>query len=412
MLQHSLLRLIEQDRLRKLIESFTRATDITIDINDCLGYPVVYHECFYGFCKKVRSTKKGLKKCIESNADIGFKTKERRKAFIGPCFAGIALMGVPIVVDKAFHGSIVCGQFHLKPPTEKMISKMLSAMDEIGLNGHEMIEDFKNIKVIPKEKCKAVSELIEFIANYIAEIIYKNKIENELIRQKLRVMETNQTRVELEKALWISELKKLQSQIKPHFLFNTLNIISRLIIMNENHKALDTVYALSNIMRSSFEESDELISLEKEMDYVKNYLSIQKMRFGERLRFKIEIDDRLRGISIPALTIQPLVENACTHGIEPKEDLGEIIIQSQLAGNDVIIKIIDNGIGIPEEKLKEIHMYLTNDKDFYVASELDGSLGLKNVHRRLQLYFGSEYGLSITSRTGCTQVSVKLPYNS
>jgi sensor histidine kinase YesM len=165
-------------------------------------------------------------------------------------------------------------------------------------------------------------------------------------------------------------------------------------------------------MRSSFEESDELISLEKEMDYVKNYLSIQKMRFGERLRFKIEIDDRLRGISIPALTIQPLVENACTHGIEPKEDLGEIIIQSQLAGNDVIIKIIDNGIGIPEEKLKEIHMYLTNDKDFYVASELDGSLGLKNVHRRLQLYFGSEYGLSITSRTGCTQVSVKLPYNS
>lgn len=403
-----LLSLIEKDKLLQIIEIFTRATDITIDVNDAEGFPVVYHPFFYGFCQMIRSTDTGLARCIKSNADVGFKTAATGKVCFSTCHAGIVLMAVPIVVDGGFCGSITCGQMHLSPPIGDAIDQMQSATRDLGLDKHKLTQTFKEIQVISREKCLAASEMIQFIINYMIELIYRGKVKEAAALEQLRSLHQAKTRADLENSLRMAELKNLQAQIKPHFLFNTLNTIRGLITLGNNDQALQTIYALSGLLRYTVDQHDELVSLREELQYIKSYLMIQKLRFGERLSFNIDVHESLLNIQIPMLSLQPVVENACIHGLEPKENGGCLNIRGESDGQNVAIIVEDNGAGIAAGVLDQLRAKLGT-----VAADereaLPASTGLRNVHRRIQLYFGRHYGIQLDSASGGTKVTLKLP---
>ncbi len=396
---HSLLELIEEDKLVKIIESFTKATDITIDVNDAFGYPVVQHDYFYGFCRAVRSTEQGLKRCIESNAELGFETLKQETACMGKCHAGVMLMAVPIVVDGQYYGSITCGQMHLEPPSRADVSQMLESTADLALDPAELAQDFQQIQVISREKCQAAGGLIQFVVNYIVELVYRAQIQEELSREKLRAAEEARSRVELEHTLHKAELKNLQAQIKPHFLFNTLNTVTGLVTLGENEKGLKTLYALSSLMRHNLDHPGETVSLREELEYVRSYLLIQKNRFGERLQVVIEVPEDLLALQVPFLSLQPLVENACVHGLEPKEGLGRLWIRGKLLGDRIEISVIDNGKGIPAD------YSLSGDG----PDKQKAGIGLRNVHKRLQLQYGEDYGVSIRSYAKSTSVTLSFP---
>lgn len=403
----SLLELIEKDKLLKVIETFTRATDITIDVNDAEGYPVVQHHFFYGFCKMIRSTGEGLRRCIESNAEVGFKTSATGKVCFSTCHAGVVLMAVPIVIDGSYCGSITCGQMHLSPPDEKKLYEMWEATRHLGLDRNELERTYKEIQVISMQKCLAASDLIQFVINYMIELVYRVKVREKAAQEKLRNMHEAKTRAELENSLRMAEIKNMQAQIKPHFLFNTLNTIRGLITLGNNSKALETIYALSGLLRYTLEQHGELVSLQEELLYINSYLMIQKLRFGERLSFSIEVEDNLKNIPIPFLSLQPIIENACIHGLEPKENSGHLKVVGTASGNIATINIIDDGVGIPGDVLTNLRTRLNT-----ACADNDGTpkgIGLWNVHRRLQLYFGGNFGLNIESGQGHTRVTVKLP---
>ena len=181
---NTLSEIIEIEKLREIIESFTNATDITIDINDKFGYPVVSHNYFYGFCRSVRSSDSGLKRCIDSNAEIGFKTSRQGISCIGRCHAGVMLMAVPIVVDNQFWGSISCGQMHLKKPNGDDINHMIKATADLGLDPGHLGQTFQEIQVISMEKCQAAGGLIQLVVNYIVELIYRAKMQEEFEQGK------------------------------------------------------------------------------------------------------------------------------------------------------------------------------------------------------------------------------------
>lgn len=402
-----LLELIEKDKLIRVIETFTRATDITIDVNDDVGYPVVQHQFFYGFCKMIRSTEEGLRRCIESNAEVGFKTSATGKVCFSTCHAGVVLMAVPIVIDGSYCGSITCGQMHLSPPDEKKLSDMWSSTLDLGLDRNELERTYKEIQVTSMEKCLAASELIQFVISYMIELVYRAKVKEQAAQEKLRNMHEAKTRAELENSLRMAELKNMQAQIKPHFLFNTLNTIRGLITLEKNDKALDTLYALSGLLRYTLEQHGELVSLREELLYINSYLMIQKLRFGERLAFTIEVEESLYDIPIPFLSLQPIVENACIHGLEPKENCGHLKILGTVSGNVATINVTDDGVGIPDGVLTDLRARLN-----MVSAGNTGTtkgVGLWNVHRRLQLYFGGNFGLHLESGQGYTRITLKLP---
>ena len=185
-----------------------------------------------------------------------------------------------------------------------------------------------------------------------------------------------------------SELKALQNQINPHFLYNTLDSIIYMIDKGENEKAEEMIVALSKFFRISISRGKTIIPLKDEVEHVRNYLLIQKIRFGDQFTYTINVDPDLYQYSVIKLILQPLVENAIEHGIH--DDKGEIEIIGKQNENYIILQIKDDGYGITNEKLDQIY------KSFHDDSIHEG-VGLKNVYQRVKIYYGEEADLKIES---------------
>lgn len=202
-----------------------------------------------------------------------------------------------------------------------------------------------------------------------------------------------------------AEYRMLKAQINPHFLFNTLGAVRALIrISPETARAC--VKDLSNLLRRALEQGKEMVSLHEELDLVRAYVRLEKARFGERIRLEEHIDDTLLACKVPVFTLQPLVENAIRHGLSSKIEGGLLTIRIRHGEQKLFIEVEDDGVGIPAGKLAAIARL-----DAAAAKHTSGTgIGLHNVHKRLQLAFGSEYGLTITSQEGRgTRILALLP---
>lgn len=215
---------------------------------------------------------------------------------------------------------------------------------------------------------------------------------------------------ELENYIKQVELKNLFMQIKPHFIFNTLNIIARLILLNRNAEAMDITYAFSKLLRFNLEKKD-LVRLYEELQHVRNYLLIQKSRYQEKLEVKLDIAESILISLVPPLILQPVIENAISHGLEPNGG-GKIIIHGQKKENKVLLAITDNGRGFPAIIRDNILEQDNARKDIFEWLQTLNNIGLINIQKRIALTFGNEYGLKINSEPNRgTEVSILLPFN-
>lgn len=207
-----------------------------------------------------------------------------------------------------------------------------------------------------------------------------------------------------------SELKALQSQINPHFLFNTLLSISWKARANQDIECYEMITALSSLLNANiYTSATRFITLQEELQNVQYYLQIQKVRFGSRLSYDFDVDTCLMKQPILKLCLQPLVENAVVHGLENKVEDGSILITGDITGeSEMLIQIIDNGIGFNPRELNRQLQSLTPP-----ATEEDGKahhIGLINTHLRLKYTYGEQYGIAIASIPGKgTKISVRLP---
>lgn len=201
------------------------------------------------------------------------------------------------------------------------------------------------------------------------------------------------------------EFAVLHSQINPHFLYNTLYSIKGLSDMGLNKDASDMITALSNFFRISISKGKEIISLEEEFTHIRNYLFIQEMRYGDNFEYKIQIEESITSFQIIKLTLQPLIENAIYHGVKQTRDKGRIIVKSKEKGDLIYLEVIDNGVGMSEERLQEIRKELKNK-----THDSTIGIGLRSVHERIRLYFGEPYGIQIdsTEHVG-TRITVIFP---
>ncbi|SDY52128.1 sensor histidine kinase [Tindallia californiensis] len=204
-----------------------------------------------------------------------------------------------------------------------------------------------------------------------------------------------------EKLLVDAELRALQAQINPHFLFNAINTIQSFMLF-DGKKAKFLLNSLSVLFRKSLSAQGDLIDFEQEIAYIKSYLEIEEARFGDRLKVEYDLQDG-KSIKMPPLILQPLVENAVLHGILPKKEGGVVKISSSLIGKDYLVTIEDNGTGIDQAK---IPMLLEEDHECGERK----SVGLVNIHKRLITLYGKNYGMKIESNQGKgTKVKVRFP---
>ena len=188
-----------------------------------------------------------------------------------------------------------------------------------------------------------------------------------------------------------SELNALQAQINPHFLYNTLDSIVWMI-ENENYdRAITMVTALARLFRISLSKGKNIISVKDEIEHARNYLTIQNIRYKNKFTYNIDVDEETLNLSTIKLIIQPLIENAIYHGMEFMGGDGEILIKAYLKEEDLYIDVIDNGLGMEQEVADTL---LTRENN---GKKKSSGIGLKNVHQRIQIYYGVEYGLKIYS---------------
>ena len=202
------------------------------------------------------------------------------------------------------------------------------------------------------------------------------------------------------------ELQALQAQINPHFLYNTLDSIIWMAETNDSNIVAMTE-ALAKLFRISLNKGNEEISLERELEHVKNYLIIQSMRYADKFTYEILVEPGVERCRTIKLILQPIVENCIYHGIKKKRGTGKITIRAYRREQDLIIEVSDDGCGMPEEICRKIL------SDEIESENISGSgIGVKNVNERIQLRFGKKYGLSYSSEEGVgTTVTYVLPYN-
>lgn len=203
-----------------------------------------------------------------------------------------------------------------------------------------------------------------------------------------------------------AEMKSLQEQIKPHFLYNTLDTISWMARDYDAEDIVRLVDALTNMFRIGLSHGKDIITVKEEITHVSNYLYIQKIRYKDKLNYVIHVDESLYAVEVPKLILQPLVENAIYHGVKAKRGGGTITITGVPEGENLVFTVQDNGAGMPQEKVEELNRRMSE------RSVLDEqkSFGLFYIRERIQLCYGTGYGVHVESALGeGTRVTITLP---
>lgn len=285
------------------------------------------------------------------------------------------IMAVGLVIIALFLSSLIARNITF--PIQKLRDSM-ARVQEGDFHGTD-------IEVISENEVGSLTKSFNAMTHRIEELMEQNVHEQEQKRK--------------------SEMKALQSQINPHFLYNTLDSIIWMAEGKKNEEVVLMTASLAKLLRQSISNEDEVVSIGNEIDYVRSYLTIQKMRYKDKLEFEIDIDPSIKNVKIVKLVLQPIVENAIYHGLKYKESKGLLTVRGYIKGEDAVIEIIDNGVGMDEETLN--HIFESHKVNYH-----SNGVGVYNVQKRLLLYYGPEYGITYSSELGKgTTATIVIPMN-
>jgi ligand-binding sensor protein len=395
--------ILTKDFIERFQDSFAFATGFGVVFVDLEGNHIGEGSNFSIYCRKINETKEGAAYCASTNRkaiDIAIKTN---KPSIYICHAGLVNIEIPLTYEGEYIGAVTAGQVLCSDgyiyPKDSVIRTLP------WMESDEAKEFFRNVKTLTRQQIEATAVSLENIANYIIQMTMYNKLQERLVEEQRRRLQYEKRQIEMEHQLKVAELDALQKQVTPHFIFNVINSISRLISMEKYDSAKNMLDSFSRMLRYSLYDINTNITLKQELNYIENYLKIQKNRFGDRLEYEIITDHNLDDMSIPYFSLQPLVENAIEHGLLPLECGGLLKIICKCENDVARIEIIDDGVGISPEKLREIRDILRRGNNYQGTSHV----GMRNCYRRLMLMFEDRLSFTIDSSidTG-TKVSISI----
>ncbi|TWI56875.1 sensor histidine kinase [Halalkalibacter nanhaiisediminis] len=394
---------VDIEKLQEIQNQFAEATGVGVIICDTDGVPLTKASNFTEFCHYIRSCSEGERRCILSDGRIGKIAAKSNRPTIHRCHSGLVDFAAPIILRETYLGAVLCGQVLMEDEEFSDLADMRMNLAELPLNQETLQSYYKKLEYKTRSRVEAIAELLFVTANYIVEMGDAYLTKMELSRNSEKLMKELQTRTALEKVLKETQLKVLQSQINPHFLFNTLNTISRIAYLENADQTQNVTYLLGNILRYSLRNIDQLVSLKEELEHVENYLYIQRTRYRDQISFTIEIDRHLEHVNVPIFTLQPIVENAIVHGFEPIGRPIHISLQVFSKAEKIIIHIIDNGAGLESDQ--ELVLPIQTGKGHTTG------IGLNNVNQRIKHYFGDEWGIKVLNRDkeNGTLVQIMIP---
>ena len=322
---------------------------------------------------------------------MGLKTK---KPSIYVCHAGLINIEIPLIYKNQCFGAITAGQVlceDMEGYPADQISGRVDYSDSEGL-----YEYYKEIKVLSRKQIEATTASLASICNYILQKFAYAQIQQDLAANREKLLLYEKQQIELKHQLKMAQFDALQKQVTPHFIFNVINTISRLLSMKEYDTAAKMLDSFASMMRYSLLDVKSTVMLKQELNYIENFLMIQKIRCGDRIEYELECDPGLREIEVPFFFLQPLVENSIKHGLLDKPEGGKVLLACAKVKDGCVITLEDNGTGIEAGKLHSIKENLLTTK----GSRDSEHIGLYNCYNRLKLLFGSNMKFFIESESG------------
>lgn len=397
--------IIDENVLQEIQDGFSEATGFSAVTVDYTGKPITRYSNFSDFCKLVRKDGKCLQCCHQSDAHGGLEAVRKGKPYIYRCHTGLVDFAIPIIIKGQYLGSIMAGQVKVEEEQAEHIDMIMKQTQGL-LEREEIREAYDKVPVVPYKRLVASAQLMFTVSNHIAEREILNLVQEELNNKNIKLMQEIQARAGLERALKDTEIKALQSQINPHFMFNVLHTIGSLALIEGAEKTQELVYLFAELLRYIVRNVNQTVRIEEGISQIERYLKIQAIRYGKKLEYSIDIQWDIMEYGMPSMILQPFVENAIIHGIELKEGGGSVKVSGYSLEDHIIFEIVDDGVGMSAQRLREV---MDPDLKSAVRSKSTG-IGISNVNQRLAYLYGDEYKVKIDSKPGAgTSIVVRIP---
>ena len=382
-------------RLQEIQDRFAKIMKVGAIITTTDGIPVTQPSNFTPFCLAIREFPEGRCRCYESDAAGGRRSREVGRTFAYRCPHGLLDMASPIIVEGGMVGVLLCGQVLLERYSTPEVEG-IAQRDWAFAPGHladPLIDLFLHVPVVDHHAVRDSMDLLHLVASHIVGLCERHLTERRLLQKGISLIQEQRHKEALERSLKLSQVKALRSQLNPHFMFNTLNSIARLALFENAPRTQDLTVQFSEYLRYVLHRQahGELVPLRMELDCIRRYLAIYGVRFGDRLRARIEAGEGTEELLVPFMLLQPLVENALSHGIEPLPQGGEILIRTALERGFLVVEVADDGVGFDAEGAHR-------------------GVGMANVEERLRLHYGEAARFEVDSAFGHgTRIRVVLP---
>jgi len=380
--------------LEGIIENFAISNNCASVLTTVDGTPVTRTCNFTDFCKTMR-TINGGQGCRKSDAEGGRRAIASGDVKIYRCHSGLLDMAAPIVLseDKVV-GILLMGQVKLREYNRSEVKNLADRFWDVPPETKDyLIDRFLEIPVVDEEQLRRSAELLKLVATHIISICEKHLYERQFLEKDISIMKKRVNKEALDRNLKQAQIRTLQSKLNPHFIFNTLNIISHLAMFEGAWQTQEITVKFAEYLRYVLgkQKRGNFVALNDELNCVSRFLDICKFRFGERFSFEIDAEPSTLQAFVPFMLLQPVVENAIVHGVEPSIEPVHVSIKSLIKGDFLKLTVKDNGVGCDVENLKK-------------------GIGLNNLEEKLRLYFKEKGRVNFKSTPGeGAEVRITMP---
>lgn len=376
----------EKDRV-ELQEVFSKATGFGVAFIDRDGNVLDYGTNFSRLCTAINETPHGRECCRLTNCRAIEIALGTGRPHIVICHAGMVNIEIPLLYEGQHIGGLTAGQVLCTDMSRYPRDPVSAGVN--WLDSPQLAEYFAEVPVLTPQQIEGAAAVLSSLSNYLLQRVA-------LERSQAALQQSERERIELEHMLTAARLESLEKQVMPHFIFNVISAVSRLISFQEYDTAQQILRDFSKMLRYSLSNLQNSISLAQELDYIRSYLAIQKLRFSSRIEYKIDCQPDMEDLKIPFFCLQPLVENAVEHGLLDASG-GVISLSCYRADDACHIVVADNGAGIPEDRLQ-----LLREQSLRVSCgpHSNQKVGLYNSYNRLKLMYQNSLGFRLDSRLG------------
>ncbi len=394
--------LLPASTLQSIQDKFAAAVGLGVITVDVDGNPITTPTGLPAFCRYFQSAPGTRQRCRAFDPHFGKTHWPRGHPRIVDCCPGVVCVVTPLKAGNKPVGHMACGFVKIEESREKQVQALKAMAHKRGLDETILLKHYSDVEVVLKAQIIAAADSLESIADAIVTSHMREAKRRLEIEYHAEMLKKLQTVNRLERELQESEFQALEARINPHFLFNALNTIAATVAEGDDG-AEDMVYALSDFLRFSLRNTKSTTTLSEEIKCLENYLRIQHARFGSGLKTLVSVEPPDVNPLVPSMILQPLVENAISHGLSSLDYKGVVSVFAKVAQGRLRIEVLDTGVGFEPVTIVDFPMLDSKENQRL-------GLGLRYVMTKLKHTFGHDYSFTVESTPSCgAKIVMEMP---